>query len=361
MPPLVPYVLALMVSAFAAVAAPVEIAGPQFSGAMQPQAAVGKAGEIHVVFGIKDGVIFHTVSTDEARTFRAPVKIGTLPKLAVGMRRGPRIVAAGAKLVVTAISHEQGDLLAWSSSDGGKQWTGPVKVNDAPKSAREGLHAMAGTGGSVAVAWLDLRGGSMELWGATSKDGGTSWGPNARIYQSPDGPICQCCAPSLAFGPGGELAAMWRDSLAGARDMRMALSRDGGQTFGPAEKLGTGTWKLNACPMDGGGITFLRDNPGKFLTVWRREGTLYSALAGAPEQALGEGRDAVIAASTRAPVMAWQTKAGLALKACGEPLRVLDPKGSAASLAAAPDGRFVVIVWESRSKTEPALMAEILR
>ena len=220
---------------------------------------------------------------------------------------------------------------------------------------------MAGTGAGVAVAWLDLRGGAMELWGATSKDGGASWGPNARIYQSPDGPICQCCAPSLAFGPGGELATMWRDSLAGARDMRVALSRDGGQSYGPAEKLGTSTWKLNACPMDGGGITFLRDNPGKFLTVWRREGTLYSALAGVPEQALGEGRDAVIAASIHAPVMAWQIKAGLVLKAGGEPLRVLDPKGSAASLAAAPDGGFVVIVWESRSKTEPALMAEILR
>ena len=209
-------------------------------------------------------------------------------------------------------------------------------------------------------SWDDQKQGHL-LAGSSGGGLGTGWGPNARIYQSPDGPIWQCCAPSLAFGPGGELAAMWRDSLAGARDMRMALSRDGGQTYGPAEKLGAGTWKLNACPMDGGGITFLRDAPGKFLTVWRREGTLYSALAGAPEQALGEGRDAIIAASTRAPVMAWQAKAGLVLKSGGEPLRVLDPKGSAASLAAAPDGRFVVIVWESLSKTEPALMVEILR
>ena len=352
------FALILSLRAFAA---PVEIVPPNFPGVLQPQAAVGVRGEIHVVFGQKEGAIFHTISTDGARTFRAPVKIGALPKLALGMHRGPRIAVAGERVVVTAITHEGGDLLAWTSTDGGVSWTGPATVNTAPKSAREGLHAMAGSGERVAVVWLDLRNSGTELWGALSKNGGASWEPDARIYQSPDGSICQCCAPSLAFGPRGELAAMWRNALGGARDLYAALSSDGGVTFAPAEKLGTGTWKLNACPMDGGGVTFLRAEPGKPVTVWRRDGTLYLARPGAPEESLGEGRDAAVAATPRGPVIAWQSKAGLLVRRPGETPRILDAKGSAASAAAAPDGRFAVIVWESGSKDAPVLKAEILR
>ena len=351
-------VLILSLRAFAA---PVEIVPPSFTGGLQPQAAVGAKGEIHVVFGQKDGAIFHTISTDEARTFRAPVKIGALPKLALGMHRGPRIAVAGERVVVTAISHDGGDVLAWTSTDRGVTWMGPATLNTAPKSAREGLHAMAASGERVAVAWLDLRNSGTELWGALSKNGGASWEPDARIYQSPDGSICQCCAPSLAFGPRGELAAMWRNALGGARDLYAALSSDGGQTFAPAEKLGTGTWKFNACPMDGGGLTFLRAEPGKPVTVWRRDGTLYLARPGAPEESLGEGRDAAVAATPRGPVIAWQSKTGLLVRRPGETPRVLDAKGSAASAAAAPDGRFTVIVWESGSKDAPVLKAEILR
>ncbi len=352
------FILILSLRAFAV---SVEIVPPSLPGALQPQVAVEAKGEIHVVFGQKDGAIYHTLSTDDARTFRAPVKIGALPKLALGMHRGPRIAVAGGRVVVTAISHEGGDLLAWTSADSGVSWKGPAKVNTAPKSAREGLHAMAGSGERVAVAWLDLRNGGTELWGALSKNGGASWEPDARIYQSPDGSICQCCAPSLAFGPGGELAAMWRNSMGGARDLYTALSRDGGQTFGPTEKLGTGTWKLNACPMDGGGISFPRAEPGKPFTVWRRDSTLYRARPSAPEESLGEGRDAAIASTSRGVVLAWQSKAGLLVRLPGETPRLLDAKGGAASLAAAPDGSFAVIVWESGSKDAPVLKAEIVR
>ncbi len=344
-----------------ALAAPVEITPPGFSGAQQPQVAVGAKGEIHVVFGQKDGAIFHTISTDEARTFRAPVKIGALPKLALGMHRGPRIAVTSGRVIVSAISHEGGELLAWTSTDRGVSWTGPATVNTAPKSAREGLHAMAGSGERVAVAWLDLRNGGTELWGALSKDGGASWEKDARIYQSPDGSICQCCAPSLAFSPRGELAAMWRNALGGSRDLYLALSRDGGGTFAPAEKLGTGTWKLNACPMDGGGLAFAREGPGAPITVWRREATLHLARPREPEKTVGEGKDAALTTTAHGPVLAWLGKAGLMLQLPVTAPRLLDPQGAAPSLATSPDGRFTVIVWESGDGEKRTLKAEIAR
>ena len=341
-------------------AAPVEIMPPDLHGSQQPQAAVGARGEIHVVFG-REGVIFHTVSTDEARTFRAPVKIAALPKLALGMHRGPRLAVAGDRLIVTGISHEAGDLVAWTSADGGATWAAPVTVNTAPKAAREGLHALAASGPRVAVVWLDLRGSGTELWAALSEDGGATWQPDARVYQSPDGSICQCCAPSLAFGPHGELAAMWRNALGGARDLYTALSRDGGHTFAPAAKLGTGTWKLNACPMDGGGLAFLRDATAAPMTVWRRDAQLFLARPGEPEKSTGEGKDAALATTTRGPVLAWWSKAGLMLQLPGTAPRLLDAQGAAPSLAAAPEGRFAVIVWESGEGAQRVLKAEVAR
>ena len=357
---LVPRILLAVALTASLAAAPVEITPPDLRGGQQPQTAIGGRGEVHVVFG-REGAIYHTVSTDEARTFRAPVKIGALPKLALGMHRGPRVAVAGDRLIVTAISHEAGDLVAWTSADGGATWAAPATVNTAPKSAREGLHALAASGPRVAVAWLDLRGAGTELWAALSDDGGATWQPDARLYQSPDGRICQCCAPALAFGPRGELAALWRNSLGGARDLYTALSRDGGRTFAPAVKLGTGTWKLNACPMDGGAIAFARDADPAPLTVWRREATLYRARPGAPEEMLGEGRDAALATTARGPVIAWQSKAGLMLQLPGTAPRLLDAEGAAAGLASAPDGRFTVIVWESRAAGQRVLKAEIAR
>ena len=342
-------------------AAPIEILPREFGGGWQPQAAVAADGEIHVVFGRKDGAIFHTLSADQARSFRAPVRVGTQPKLALGMHRGPRISVAGGRVIVAAISHETGDLSAWTSANHGQTWTGPTRINASPNSAREGLHAMASSGQRVAVAWLDLRHGGTELWVALSKDGGVSWERDTQIYRSPDGSICQCCAPSLAFGPRGELAAMWRNAIGGARDLYIAISPDGGPSFGAAEKLGTGTWKLNACPMDGGSLAFLRAETGKPFTVWRRDKTLYRARLDAPEEPIGEGGDAAVAAIAGGAVYTWQSKDGLLLHRPGKAPTVLDPKGGGQSMASAPDESFAVIVWESGNREAPVLKAEIVR
>lgn len=154
-------------------AAPIEIVTPELRGAMQPQVAVAPSGRIHVVFG-KENAVFHTTSPD-GRAFSTPVKVGELDKLALRMRRGPRVTATDKLVLVTAISHTDGNLHAWTSTDTGKRWQENASLNTAPKSAREGLQALAGDGrGLVAAVWLDLRGKGTELWGRISRDGGAT-------------------------------------------------------------------------------------------------------------------------------------------------------------------------------------------
>ncbi len=329
----------------AATAAPVTVVSETAPPAIQPQLSVAPDGAIHVVFG-RGSTIFHTQSRD-GRAFSPAVKVGEVEKLALGMRRGPRICAAEKTLAVTAISHADGMLHAWTSADGGATWNAGPSINTAANSAREGMHAMAGDGrGLIAVAWLDLRNKGTELWSRVSRDGGLTWQPEVRVYASPDGHVCECCQPSVAIGPRGEVGVMWRNWLNGSRDPWLAVSTDGGVTFPDAKKLGAETWKLNGCPMDGGAFAFAAT--GKPLAVWRREKTVHAGEVGAVEMSLAQdAAQPVVTFGKNGAAYVWQQDGGLMFQRGAGPAIRLADDGSFPAIAASSDGK-LLIVWESR-------------
>ena len=336
--------------------APVEILPAELHGVVQPQVAVAPSGRIHVVFG-KDNAIYHTTSPD-GRTFSAPVKVGELDKLALKMRRGPRVTATDKLVLVTAISHGDGNVHAWISSDTGKMWKESPPINIVPKSAREGLHSLAGNGrGLVAAVWLDLRGKGTEVRGRVSRDGGATWADDVSIYQSPDGHICECCVPNVAISPTGEITAMWRNWLGGSRDLYMATSRDG-RTFSPAQKLGTGSWKLNGCPMDGGSIAFAPG--GKWLAVWRRERTVFSSEATTPEKQLTANAVQPVAGyAGKTPLTFWEANGALILQRGNEAPARFAENAAAASIASGPET--AVIAWEATVNGAKTILLDRVR
>jgi hypothetical protein len=191
-----------------------------------------------------------------------------------------------------------------------------VRVDSVATAAREGLHTLASDGqGNLFAAWLDLRKAGTELYGAWSRDGGVTWQKDALVYASPDGTICTCCAPSALFDERGGVDLMFRNAVGGSRDLWIMHSHDR-ETFGKPDKLGSGTWKINACPMDGGGIA--RDG-GKTITAWRREEDIYVAEPGKPEQKLGPGKDVAIAASKDRFYAIWVGAEGLEISTGGKP------------------------------------------
>ena len=343
--PALALIASFAVSFSAAPAAPVRVVSEAAPPAVQPQIAVAPDGAIHMVFGRGSGV-YHTRSAD-GRTFSPAVKVGELEKLALGMRRGPRISATDKVVAVTAISHADGMLHAWISADGGATWDAGSPINSAPNSAREGMHAMAGDGrGTVVVTWLDLRNKGMELWSRVSRDGGLTWRPEVRVYASPDGHICECCQPSVGIGPRGEIAAMWRNWLGGSRDPWLAISADGGATFGEAKKLGAETWKLNGCPMDGGALAF--SQTGKPLAVWRREKTVHAGEMGASEFSLAQNAaQPVVALGKSGAVFVWQQDGGLMIQRGTDRAARLADDAAFAAIASAADGG-TAIVWETQ-------------
>ena len=307
----------------------------------QPQLAASK-NLVAMAFGSGQS-IWVARSTDHGRTFSPPAKVGDLPKLMLGRHRGPRVAIAGSAMVVSAIGAE-GDIVSWRSTDAGASWSKGPAINDAPRSAAEGLHAMtADAAGNLAAVWLDLRTpGTTRLFGAFSKDAGATWSKNVLVYQSPGKTICECCHPSLAAGGNEEFVAMWRNAVDGSRDLYALRIRDG-KPAGDAVKQGEGTWKLEACPMDGGGVA-LRN--GEIVSAWRREKDIYLARRGKPEVKLGPGQDVALAANAKGEYAVWTT--GKALEALlpgsSTPTRLSDA-GAFAALIALPDGA-VLAAWE---------------
>lgn len=322
-----------------------EAGAPEYK---QPQLAVVRQ-TVALTYGAGSTVYFAQAPIDSLK-FAAPVKVADAKFLALGRHRGPRIATSSRSIVIAAITGEagggkDGNVVAWRSTDGGATWSKGARVNDVAASAREGLHALAAGGnGTYFAVWLDLRTRGMKLYGSVSTDDGATWSPNRLVYESPDGHICECCHPSAFVSADGKIHVMWRNWLGGSRDMYAVVSSDSGRTFQKAAKLGAGTWPLNACPMDGGGIVVAAN--GKVTTVWRRETTVYITGTGERETALGPGKDAALALGADGPYAVWWTQAGLRAKVPGRATPVvLSEDGAFPSVAGSGP---VIAAWESK-------------
>jgi hypothetical protein len=323
------------------------------SPAHEPQMAANGS-IIALAFGAGKGIYFST-SANGGRSFSAPLKVAEAEIVPLTRHRGPRIAFSGQTIVITAVAGKtpaegqhahglpsDGDLIAWRSVDGGRNWSKGVSVNDAPGAPTEGLHSLAADAkGTLFAAWLDKRGGhGTRLYGARSTDGGATWSKNAMIYQSPEGTICECCHPSVAMDGGGQILVMWRNCLAGSRDMYLTRSADG-MTFSRPEKLGSGTWQLNACPMDGGGLAV---SGNRILTAWRRGEDVFLAEPGRPETQIGTGKDVALEIGGDRTYVIWTNGTAIELWAGGR-IEVLSKTGAFPALVSLPHGG-VLAAWE---------------
>lgn len=326
--------------------------------AQQPQLCASDDGTVWLTYG-RNGAVFVAESADAGASFSRGRAVGNLSGLSFGMRRGPRIAAHGDCLTVTIPGE---DLMSFSSPDRGKTWRGPVVVNETSASAREGLHDLAvAPDGRLFAVWLDQRNGATQLWGAESPDGGATWTKNQLVYRSPDKSICECCHPNALFDSQGNLAIMWRNSVEGSRDMWMTTRANGAAQFAPAKKLGAGTWKLNACPMDGGKIVAL--GAGRFASVWQRAGEVFFAPANGPEILLGKGKQPAAVADGSTPLMVWQQGTDLVLaRAPGEPTTKLASDARFPVVVRLPGQGGVVVAYEQgpANEMQPTLVVEHL-
>jgi hypothetical protein len=325
----------------------------------QPQLASGN-GIVALAFGSANPSVVHVaVSRNHGGAFSPAVKVAQPGFLSLGRHRGPRVaVAAGAIVVAASIGKQRAasklDVVAWRSTDGGRTWSEGVRINDVPQTAGEGFHNLVAHGKTFYAVWLDEKSGGVFL--SKSADNGATWSKNQLVYNSPEGHVCECCHPNVQIASDGRIFVMWRNWLKGSRDMYLGTSADGGNTF-RVEKLGRGSWPLNGCPQDGGGLAL--DAKGNPVTAWMRDGSVFVARPGQPEEEQGKGTDPAVAVGGDGKIYTtWGTPvvgesrenrirgtSALKLRVSGQPPVTLDENGRFASLI--PDGSGALAAWQS--------------
>ncbi len=306
-----------------------------------PNMTRDQSNAIHIVYGYGDSILY--ISSKDGKSFTAPELIAVLPKLSAAAMRGPQIAAAANGLLVTACS--AGNIYSYKKMASG-QWSKARRINDVNETAKEALMALSADGLNAYAIWLSVKSPrGQNVYGAKSTDGGKTWNKNILVYSSPGGTVCECCKPSVVV-KGNSVYAMFRNSLDGNRDLYLIKSADGGNSFGQAKKLGTGSWKLNGCPMDGGGLVI--DRGGSPETVWRREGKIYTASPGKPEKEIGEGRGCSMETVSNKNIYAWSENGNII---------VLKPGGGktdlgkgALPIVKALNPEHVICVWENEKQ-----------
>ena len=259
---------------------------PQIAQGEQPQATKDPSGTIRLVYGNGDRILYAS-SSDNGKTFSQPVVIGEVKEMHLGMTRGPQLASSRDFSVVTAID-KAGNIHSFMLTHKTGTWEETGNINDLDASAPEGLMSIAADEkNNFYAVWLDLRENRKNNICFSALTGKESWSKNRFAYKSPESHVCECCKPSIAVN-GNKISIMFRNWLQGARDLYLVSSGNKGKTFSDAQKLGLGTWPLKGCPMDGGGVTI--DSESNIHTAWQREGNVFYAQPGKPEQKVGEGR-----------------------------------------------------------------------
>ncbi|MBC7744616.1 MAG: hypothetical protein H7096_05890, partial [Flavobacterium sp.] len=250
--------------------------------------------------------IFCITSKNNGTTFSEPELVGQIVGMHLGNTRGPQIASSKKFSMITAIDNK-GKIHSYRLNHLSNTWKKTAQVNDIKGSAVEGLMALtADNEDNFYATWLDIRiEEKNNIYFSSINEEATAWGKNHLVYKSPDEHVCECCKPNIAFS-NNKLVISFRNWLLGSRDIYYAISSDMGKNFSAPVKSGKGTWQLNACPMDGGGLAI--NESGVVSAAWRRNSDIFYSSGNKPERKLSVGRDVSLSQNKLNTVVAWQDK-----------------------------------------------------
>lgn len=311
----------------------------------QPQITIDDAGIIRIIYGDGDK-IYCATSVDNGITFPAIRLVGEVKNMHLGMARGPQMASSKNYTIVTAID-KKGSVHIFQLSHQSSKWIETSLANDEAGTAPEGLMSIAADqADNFYAVWLDNRlDKNNKICYAKTTDKGFTWSKNKMVYISPDKTVCECCKPGIAVSK-SHIVIMFRNWLKGSRDLYLLQSYNKGKKFYEVEKLGTGTWKLNGCPMDGGGVTISEKQD--VTTVWQRQGSIYYSKPTKIESKIGVGRNCSITSSDN-PVFTWQEGNKLKLKELSKPVFEDVGEGSFLKTIRTKDNH-ILCTWEKEGQ-----------
>ena len=229
---------------------------------------------------------------EPGKTPAAPVRVNPEAGTATAWRGDQPSVAVGKSGAVYVVwttrvesdGRKGTDIYLSVSSDMGRSFGTPVKINDDKVPAAHGMHSLdVADDGRIYVSWLDERNvaapkpsakadghhmeSNRELFIADSTDGGRTFSRNRKIA----GDACPCCKTALAVAADGTVYVSWRHVLPGNyRHIAVSSSTDSGMTFSKPVIVSDDKWMLHGCPVSGPSLS-VADN-GTLKVLWYAAG-----------------------------------------------------------------------------------------
>jgi hypothetical protein len=144
------------------------------------------------------------------------------------------------------------------SRDKGETWSMPVTPHRDGTPTEHGFVSLAPTNDGVAVIWLDSRkldkGGDDVSLMSTN----VSWEGNVGAETEIDSRVCECCQPSSVTVPGGFLTVYRDRSNEEVRDI--VITRFDGKGWSAPKIIFDDHWTIFACPIQGPAISAAGDH-----------------------------------------------------------------------------------------------------
>ncbi|MEO6907509.1 MAG: sialidase family protein [Abditibacteriaceae bacterium] len=237
--------------------------------------AQGKLSVLAVGRNLKQSQLQLFTSQDNGKIFSSSVPVSGkgVPLDSHGENAPILVKAEDGQLVLWGQKNSGGgtDVVCASSSNDGKSFSKPIRINDGNLKSSAYLGHFAVTPKVLLAAWLDGRDdahdGTTSLYSASSSDKGKTWQKNVRIAQS----VCPCCRPDVLALPDGKIVVAWRKVFPGQiRDMVSAVSIDNGKSWSAPRGIAVDNWHIMGCPETGPRLAVIGK---RMFAAWYSKGT----------------------------------------------------------------------------------------
>lgn len=257
-------------------------------GGIQPQAAIGRDGTIHLIYFRGDpyqGDLEYVTLGPKTTEFSRPIRVNSEPgtAIAAGTIRGGQIALGkhdrvhiawnGSNRAQTKNQGHDGVPMLYTRLKDDHAAFEPERDLMTQTSALDGGGTVAADGaGNVCVVWHGRAPGAVEgeqgrrLWIARSHDDGKTFSAEAPALTTKTG-ACACCGTRALADRRGALYLMYRAATGGVeRDMYLLTSKGG---TAPFQGKSLAPWKVNICPMSSESLA----DAGPFvLAAWETRG-----------------------------------------------------------------------------------------
>lgn len=242
-----------------------EVSTPANGESGQPNLAVGPSGAIYLswIEVNNSGMKSLRFARKTAEGWAEPRTVASNDALFVNWADFPSLVeltdgSLAAHWPSTVPERGGYDVSVAISRDKGETWSAPVTPHRDGTPTEHGFVSLAPTGSGVAVIWLDSRkvdkGADDVSLMATNINLDGKVGDETEI----DSRVCECCQPSSVVVPGGVLTVYRDRSNEEVRDI--VITRFDGREWSTPKTIFDDHWTIFACPIQGPAISAAGDH-----------------------------------------------------------------------------------------------------